>query len=769
MRSTAKITAIIFISLLNGQALDPRYHTLSEIEDLLDSLDQIDAYDNIYHLETIGYSSHENLPIKAVKISDNASTKEDEARILFLGQCHAEEILGVEAVIELMLYLLDPPAAEAQHVNILRQNLEIWIVPTYNPEGLNVVHNGLDVSYRKNKHDFSPTGPTPNGVFDYDPAIGNDIDGVDLNRNYDFNWVLGDTFMEPDPSDYAAHYDYYKGTAPWSESEVSAIRDLALENDFLFSIAWHSSRSGRLSEKVYTSWKWEDTKYPPDTYEMIAIGDELANRILKEDGIENYESVYSSSRNGKAHDWMYTATGCFQYLIECGTVNLQPDSALIEDTIDRLMPAQMFILDRAIGYNENAGQLTGIVRDGTNNVLEGVEVILDQRHGGVLKPRKTDEFGRFRRIVNPSTYSLRFRKFGYEETVIQATANHSAIFETYVLLMPKTTHEVSFNIVAPYSNVHYTNGVFTGEQETNDILQLPEGEWDLTIFSSNPNIHLMPLVHSIHLSEGLDIHLSNFNHGWNSIDVADTNLWVFSAGDWHFEDNTLKTNSGLLYTNNDSLFGIWSLESSWINVSGSNIFHSNSIVLDISHQYELEWDYDSIKVSLIDGEGIIASKVWKDQRWGEPERDFIWVNDSSGYDSVKIRLSFFRDQTVAYRGWQIDNMVLYYGHNEGLGIHNSSGFNPIQLGSATHVYPNPSTGMIAIDLENWREPLDITVYNLLGQEVYRERLAGLSPWRQTWRFDLQSKRGTPLSSGVYFIRLSGNKKKFIRKCVFLKP
>jgi hypothetical protein len=91
---------------------------------------------------------------------------------------------------------------------------------------------------------------------------------------------------------------------------------------------------------------------------MIAIGDELANRILKEDGIENYESVYSSSRNGKAHDWMYTATGCFQYLIECGTANLQPDSALIEDTIDRLMPAQMFILDRAIGYNENAGQLT---------------------------------------------------------------------------------------------------------------------------------------------------------------------------------------------------------------------------------------------------------------------------------------------------------------------------------------------------------------------------------------------------------------------------
>jgi hypothetical protein len=96
VRSTAKITAIIFISLLNGQALDPRYHTLSEIEDLLDSLDQIDAYDNIYHLETIGYSSHENLPIKAVKISDNASTKEDEARILFWANATQKRFLELK-------------------------------------------------------------------------------------------------------------------------------------------------------------------------------------------------------------------------------------------------------------------------------------------------------------------------------------------------------------------------------------------------------------------------------------------------------------------------------------------------------------------------------------------------------------------------------------------------------------------------------------------------------------------------------------------------
>ena len=42
-------------------------------------------------------------------------------------------------------------------------------------KALNVVHEELDLSYRKNKRDLSPDGPFPNGLFDYDPSIGNDI------------------------------------------------------------------------------------------------------------------------------------------------------------------------------------------------------------------------------------------------------------------------------------------------------------------------------------------------------------------------------------------------------------------------------------------------------------------------------------------------------------------------------------------------------------------------------------------------------------------
>ena len=232
------VLLIVFIGTLSGQVLDERYHTTEEIYSLLDSLNQLEELNGWFHLDTIGYSTQENIPILAVKISDNAHIKEDEPRVLFVGQVHAEEILGIEVIMELLNDLLFPSASMYTHMNILKEYLEIWLVPTGNPDGLNVVHEGLDVSYRKNKRDLSPEGSFPNGIFDYDPAIGNDVDGVDLNRNFDFNWAFGDTFLEPDNSDYGAHFDFYRGDEPFSESEAIALRDLAFENDFVFSTAF---------------------------------------------------------------------------------------------------------------------------------------------------------------------------------------------------------------------------------------------------------------------------------------------------------------------------------------------------------------------------------------------------------------------------------------------------------------------------------------------------------------------------------------------------
>ena len=140
------VLLIIFIATLSGQVLDERYHTTEEIYNLLDSLNQLEELNDWFYLDTIGYSTQENIPILAVKISDNAHIKEDEPRVLFVGQVHAEEVLGIEVVLELLNDLLFPDPSIYTHMNILKEYLEIWIVPTGNPDGLNVVHQGLDLS-----------------------------------------------------------------------------------------------------------------------------------------------------------------------------------------------------------------------------------------------------------------------------------------------------------------------------------------------------------------------------------------------------------------------------------------------------------------------------------------------------------------------------------------------------------------------------------------------------------------------------------------------
>ena len=149
--------SFLLFSLLIGQGIDGRYHSTQEINAFLDSLDNLEELNGWVKIDTIGFSTQENLPILAIKISDNADLKEDEPRVLFVGQVHAEEVLGVEIVIDLIKDLLFPNPNIITHMNILKQYLDIWIIPTLNPEGLNVVHEGLDLSYRKNKRDLSPS------------------------------------------------------------------------------------------------------------------------------------------------------------------------------------------------------------------------------------------------------------------------------------------------------------------------------------------------------------------------------------------------------------------------------------------------------------------------------------------------------------------------------------------------------------------------------------------------------------------------------------
>ena len=764
------ILITLLISVSFGQTLDDQYHSTSEIYAFLDSLNQLEELSDWYHLDTIGYSTQESIPILAVRISDNASIKEDEPRVLFIGQVHAEEILGVEIVIDLMKDLLFPDANILSHMNILKQYLDIWIIPTANPEGLNVVHDGLDLSFRKNKRDMSPEGPTPNNIFDYDPSIGNDIDGVDLNRNFSFNWAFGDTFLEPDNSDYASHYDYYKGEEPFSESEAVAIRDLAIDNDFVFSIVWHSSRSGNLSEKVFTSWKWEDEKESPDLEIMKSISDYFAGLIETEDGTSTYLSVYSGSRNGKLHDWFYRETGCIQYLVECGTSNLQPEGLLILNTIERNKPAMIYLMDRTIGYYTDAAQITGNIYDAETNLpIEGAIVEVLEHSGPVLKPRKTNEFGRYRRILDVGTYTFVFRAEGYIDKNLSLVANNSSITERDVFMSPAPIYQVNLKLVHEDNNSYNVNGKIVNEFGVSDI-EISTGDNLFNLFGDQYEFQF--LMNDNHIPWGKTISIESDKE----ISIVYQPSQVFSMhepwslehsqGDWHIENFILMTQESSYYENRDSLNNIQWLESEAIDITGSN-----RAVVSISHRYETEWDFDPLKVSILDlDNNILGSKSFTGDNWNVFKTDLVTATSDETFSSVKVRLEFTPDNTVNYRGWEIHSLKMYSAFDEYLDIKEISGnYSPKIPLRISGLFPNPSKGSFTFDLLNFSGgSASVNIFNLLGQKIFHNNFQGLSKGKQSIQIDLNRDSGLFASSGVYFIRIETKNQQAVKKCIILK-
>ncbi|MDY0152900.1 MAG: M14 family metallopeptidase, partial [Candidatus Cloacimonas sp.] len=362
----------------------------------------------------------------------NVAIDEDEPALLFVGQVHAEEVLGVQITMDNIHEILTK-RGQFPYNQWIRQ-LDLWFVPTANPEGHNVVTANVDVSYRKNKRDNDL-----NGIFDFSPAVGYDTDGVDINRNFSYNWVHGDTLMQPGGDEV---YDYYRGPYPMSESETRAIKNLCDQYKFIYSICWHSSRTGNFSEKIYHPFNWKEVRPSPDLALAASIGAGVAAQITKEAGGGTYESYPNLSRKGAYHDWMYQQYGTIALLIECGTSNLQPDSTLMVNTIQRCSNGVEWLINRALRYSSavpSSAMLTGqVLEAGTNAPLEA-EVIIQQHSAPWFEPRRSSPVtGRYYRPLNSNAYNIQAKKKGYFDTIVNSfTVNNNAWTTCDLIMQPK--------------------------------------------------------------------------------------------------------------------------------------------------------------------------------------------------------------------------------------------------------------------------------------------------------------------------------------------
>jgi len=769
------LMSVIAAAPLRDSVIDPRYHTYEEVVAYLDSIQQIPTYASILDVREIGRSNNEDLPIYAVKLSDNPTVDEDEPALLFLGQCHAEEILGLEITMGLVDSLLHGFDAMNSHVASILQNLEVWVVPTYNPEGLRVVHEGLDVTYRKNKTDTNH-----NGVFDYVPGIGYDIDGVDFNRNYDFNWIFGDAYEVGD-------YDYYRGPEPFSEAETRAIAQLARQEKFLLSVAYHSARSGT-PEIIYYPWEWEHAKYSPDIGIISALANELSGRIINEAGDGNYAVTPGKTPRGNAHDWFYTQTGAIQFLIEVGTNNLQPNAQIIDDTVDRNLEGLFFLMDRAFGRTpESKSQIRGIIHDASDNFsLEGARVQLAKLHadgsstlldGLMMQPRVSDGFGRYRRLVEQGTYQVIASAPGFiADTVSAILASDSYATILDFSLQPMNRHSIVLNLLESAGIEDYQ--VICWDETQRDTLFLPPGlnqfDWQgdhITLECQAagyfPELHsydLTPYTGDIALQLSVDLPADLTTAYATPFD--DLAGWVIQSGSWVQDNGHLRSQSAQCYgPGKDDL-----LRSPLIDLTV--LPDATRLAVLIRHAYEVEWEHDSLQLELrsADNNELLLHHEWVSQDYADHQEVFFINGELPA--SAYLTLRLVSDSTVAFRGWSLDSLAVQLSATELV----SANIQPEARGRSTfagserstvQLAPNPfqTETHLSFDLPD-EGPVQIRIFDIRGRQVYSATPnvhAGTNNW--IWRG--QDTAGHPVSAGVYLVQLQGTGIRYARKLLVM--
>ena len=90
-----------------------------------------------------------------------------------------------------------------------------------------------------------------------------------------------------------------------------------------------------------------------------------------------------------------------------------------------------------------------------------------------------------------------------------------------------------------------------------------------------------------------------------------------------------------------------------------------------------------------------------------------------------------------------------------------------------HIHPNPvnisnGVGNVTMQFElNNRVDSQISVYNILGQQVFNSSIPGAIN-RNSWVWNLRDQYGLLVNTGIYFVRLETMGSSDIKKLIVIK-
>ncbi len=217
-----------------------------------------EKYSDIISTESIG-KSVEGRELLLIKLGKG------EKKIILAGTHHAREYISSAYLLRSVdeyarCYAANKPFG-GYDIKTLLDQVTVYIVPMVNPDGVNLVQNGVKAV--KNPEKVKSMRMLQDGYNEWKA----NINGVDLNRQYPCHWDEKQSNTDVPSS------EMYKGTAPATEPEVQALMALCKNNEFELAASFHTK-----GEVIY----WADS----GTQDSISAGAVIAQTMADVTGYE---------------------------------------------------------------------------------------------------------------------------------------------------------------------------------------------------------------------------------------------------------------------------------------------------------------------------------------------------------------------------------------------------------------------------------------------------------------------------------------------------
>jgi carboxypeptidase T len=313
------VSAIPALSAFDFPQADQNYHTYVELEDALFNL--AGQYPNIAKLVSLGRTT-EGRTIWNLRISGDMATASQRPGVFYVGGHHAREHLSVEVPLMFAEHLLKNYATDAR-IKKLVDSRDIHIVPALNADGLEFdIATGTYQYWRKNRRD--------NKDRTY---------GVDLNRNYGYQWGTGG-------SSKRTNDETYMGTSAFSEPETQAVKAFIEKNvNINIVLSFHT-----FSELILYPWGHKNGPMEPTDQR---VHEKLANAMAKWNGYKPQPSSDLYIASGDLTDWTYGAHKIVSFTFELDPKGgfsrdgFYPGAAIIPAVFKKNLEPALYLLEYA--------------------------------------------------------------------------------------------------------------------------------------------------------------------------------------------------------------------------------------------------------------------------------------------------------------------------------------------------------------------------------------------------------------------------------------